>query len=96
MRDLLPAELRRWQHIERIAMQVVDSFGYEEIRLPLLEVTELFRRGVGAATDIVDKEMYNLQDRDGEALSLRPEGTAGCVRACVQHGLVFNQTQRLW
>jgi histidyl-tRNA synthetase len=96
MRDLLPAELRRWQHIERCAMRIVDSFGYEEIRLPLLEVTELFARGVGAATDIVDKEMYNLQDRDGEALSLRPEGTAGCVRACIQHGLIFNQTQRFW
>ncbi len=96
MRDLLPAELRRWQHIERAAMAVLASFSYEEIRLPLIESTELFARGVGEATDIVEKEMYNLKDRDGEDLSLRPEGTAGCVRAGIQHGLVFNQTQRLW
>jgi histidyl-tRNA synthetase len=96
MRDLLPAEVRRWQHIEQTAQRLVDSFGYEEIRLPLIEFTELFARGVGTATDIVDKEMYNLHDRDGEALSLRPEGTAGCVRACIQHGLIFNQMQRLW
>jgi histidyl-tRNA synthetase len=96
MRDLLPAELRRWQLIERDALRVLASFGYEEIRLPLIELTELFSRGVGEATDIVDKEMYNLKDRDGEDLSLRPEGTAGCVRACIQHGLIFNQPQRLW
>jgi histidyl-tRNA synthetase len=96
MRDLLPGELRRWQHIEQTAMRIVEAFGYQEIRLPLIEFTELFARGVGTATDIVDKEMYNLEDRDGEALSLRPEGTAGCVRACIQHGLIFNQMQRLW
>jgi len=91
-----PLEVRRWQHVERLAIRSLESFGYEEIRLPLLEPTELFSRGLGEATDAVEKEMYNLLDRDGEQLSLRPEGTAGCVRACLQHGLIFNQTQRLW
>ena len=96
MRDLLPPEVRRWQHVERTTIRSLESFGYEEIRLPLLEPTELFSRGLGEATDAVEKEMYNLLDRDGEQLSLRPEGTASCVRACLQHGLIFNQTQRLW
>ena len=96
MRDVLPPEARRWQHVERATIAAVESFGYEEIRLPLLEPTELFSRGLGEATDAVEKEMYNLLDRDGEQLSLRPEGTASCVRACLQHGLIFNQTQRLW
>ena len=96
MRDVAPLEARRWQHVERQAIRALESFGYEEIRLPLLEPTELFSRGLGEATDAVEKEMYNLLDRDGEQLSLRPEGTAGCVRACLQHGLIFNQTQRLW
>ncbi len=96
MRDVAPLEARRWQHIERLAVRALESFGYEEIRLPLLEPTELFSRGLGEATDAVEKEMYNLLDRDGEQLSLRPEGTAGCVRACLQQGLIFNQTQRLW
>ena len=96
MRDVLPGEARRWQRVERAAIAAVESFGYEEIRLPLLEQTDLFSRGLGEATDAVEKEMYNLLDRDGEQLSLRPEGTASCVRACLQHGLIFNQTQRLW
>jgi histidyl-tRNA synthetase len=96
MRDVLPSEARRWQHVERAAVAAVESFGYEEIRLPLLEQTDLFSRGLGEATDAVEKEMYNLLDRDGEQLSLRPEGTASCVRACLQHGLIFNQMQRLW
>ena len=93
---MLPAEARRWQYVERAAVAAVESFGYEEIRLPLLEQTDLFSRGLGEATDAVEKEMYNLLDRDGEQLSLRPEGTASCVRACLQHGLIFNQMQRLW
>jgi histidyl-tRNA synthetase len=96
MRDVPPLEARRWRFVEREAIRSLESFGYEEIRLPLLEPTELFSRGLGEATDAVEKEMYNLFDRDGEQLSLRPEGTAGCVRACLQHGLIFNQTQRLW
>jgi histidyl-tRNA synthetase len=96
MRDVLPAEARRWRRVEEAAIGTLEAFGYEEIRLPLLESTELFSRGLGEATDAVEKEMYNLHDRDGEQLSLRPEGTASCVRACLQHGLIFNQTQRLW
>ena len=93
---MLPDEARRWQHVERVTIAAVESYGYEEIRLPLLESTDLFSRGLGESTDAVEKEMYNLLDRDGEQLSLRPEGTASCVRACLQHGLIFNQTQRLW
>ena len=96
MRDVLPLEARRWQRVEKAAIRTIESFGYEELRLPLLEPTELFSRGLGESTDAVEKEMYNLLDRDGEQLSLRPEGTASCVRACLQHGLIFNQTQRLW
>ena len=93
---MLPDEARRWQHVERVTIAAVESYGYEEIRLPLLESTDLFSRGLGESTDAVEKERYNLLDRDGEQLSLRPEGTASCVRACLQHGLIFNQTQRLW
>jgi histidyl-tRNA synthetase len=96
MRDLLPGETARWRHVESVVKAAVASFGYDEIRLPLLEVTELFSRSVGESTDIVEKEMYSLNDRDGISMSLRPEGTAGCVRACLQHGLIFNQLQRLW
>jgi histidyl-tRNA synthetase len=96
MRDLLPEEARRTRTVEVRAQQVLASFGYEEIRLPLIEATELFSRGVGEATDIVEKEMYTLADRDGGSITLRPEGTASCVRACLEHGLIHNQPQRLW
>lgn len=96
MRDVLPEEARRWRHIESVAQGVLRSFGYEEVQLPLLEFTELFARGVGEATDIVEKEMYSLADRDGESLSLRPEGTASCVRALQENGLLYNQTQRVF
>ena len=96
MRDVLPAEARRWRLIEDTAQALLRSFGYEEIQLPLLEFTDLFARGVGEATDIVEKEMYSLADRDGDSLSLRPEGTAGCVRALQEHGLLYNQTQKVF
>lgn len=96
MRDLLPEEARRWRLIEDQVRQILLGYAYEEIHLPLLEATELFSRGVGTATDIVEKEMYTLADRDGDSLTLRPEGTASCVRALVQHGLLFNQTQRVF
>ncbi|MCZ6890633.1 MAG: histidine--tRNA ligase [Gammaproteobacteria bacterium] len=96
MRDILPEEAARWREVERVIKRVIASYSYDEIRLPLLEPTDLFSRGVGEATDIVEKEMYSLLDRDGESLSLRPEGTAGCARACIQQGLIFNQVQRLW
>jgi histidyl-tRNA synthetase len=96
MRDVLPDEARRWRFVEDRIRQVLLGHAYEEIHLPLLEATELFSRGVGGATDIVEKEMYTLADRDGDSITLRPEGTASCVRALVQHGLLFNQTQRVF
>ncbi len=96
MRDVLPAEARRWRRIEDRLRGLLEGYAYEEIHLPLLEPTELFSRGVGEATDIVEKEMYTLADRDGDSLTLRPEGTAGCVRALLEHGLLFNQTQRVF
>ena len=96
MRDILPAEARAWRTVERAVCDVLDAHSYEEVRLPLLEATELFARGVGEATDIVEKEMYTLADRDGGSLTLRPEGTASCVRALQEHGLLFNQTQRVF
>jgi len=96
MRDVLPVEARRWRAVEAQLHDVLDSFAYEEVQLPLLEFTELFSRGVGEATDIVEKEMYTLKDRDGDSITLRPEGTAGCVRALQQHGMLYNQTQRVF
>ena len=96
MRDILPEDGRRWSMVEDAVRSVLHSYAYEEVRLPLLEFTELFARGVGEATDIVEKEMYTLADRDGDSLSLRPEGTAGCVRALLENGLLFNQTQRVF
>jgi histidyl-tRNA synthetase len=96
MRDVLPDEARRWRWVEECLRRVLLGHAYEEIHLPLLEYTELFSRGVGEATDIVEKEMYTLTDRDGDGMALRPEGTASSVRALVQHGLLFNQTQRVF
>lgn len=96
MRDVLPEESRHWRHAEDAMRAVLLGHGYEEIHLPLLEFTDLFSRGVGEATDIVEKEMYTLADRDGASIALRPEGTASCVRALLQNGLLYNQTQRVF
>ncbi|MFT3930514.1 MAG: histidine--tRNA ligase [Spongiibacteraceae bacterium] len=96
MNDLLPAQTPIWQYVERTAAQLLGTYGYQEIRFPILEQTELFKRSIGEVTDIVEKEMYTFEDRNGDSLTLRPEGTASCVRACEQNGLLFNQTQRLW
>ena len=96
MRDILPAHSERWRQVEANVLQTLRSYSYAEVRLPLLEYTELFARGVGEATDIIEKEMYSLADRDGDSLSLRPEGTASCVRALEEHGLLYNQTQRVF
>jgi histidyl-tRNA synthetase len=96
MRDILPKEARRWDLVEQTLTRVLQQHAYEAIRLPLLEFTELFARGVGEATDIVEKEMYTLADRDGDSLSLRPEGTASSVRMLQEHGLLYNQTQRVY
>lgn len=96
MNDLLPANAPAWQFVERTIKKTLASFSYNEIRFPVLEKTELFKRSIGEVTDIVEKEMYTFLDRNDESLTLRPEGTAGCVRAAEQHGLLYNQTQRLW
>jgi len=96
MKDTLPGESSAWQYLEDTLRDVVHAYGYSEIRLPLLEKTELFKRSIGEVTDIVEKEMYTFDDRNGDSLTLRPEGTASCVRACMEHGLLHNQVQRLW
>lgn len=96
MNDILPEQSLSWQYLEQKFRDVVKRFGYQEIRFPVLEQTQLFKRSIGEVTDIVEKEMYSFDDRNGDNLSLRPEGTAGCVRAADQHGLLYNQQQRLW
>ncbi|RMF14589.1 MAG: histidine--tRNA ligase [Gammaproteobacteria bacterium] len=96
MNDLLPGQTPAWRYLENTAAEVFSRYGYDEIRTPVLEQTELFKRSIGEVTDIVEKEMYTFEDRNGDSLTLRPEGTAGVVRAGEQHGLLFNQVQRLW
>jgi histidyl-tRNA synthetase len=96
MNDILPGETPVWQHLEATLAELLAGYGYQEIRFPLLESTELFQRSIGEVTDIVEKEMYSFIDRNGDSVTLRPEGTAGCARACAQHGLLRNQVQRLW
>lgn len=96
MNDILPSEVQHWQTVENIFREVLASYGYQEIRFPLVEKTELFQRSIGEATDVVEKEMYTFTDRNNESLTLRPEGTACCVRAGIEHGLLYNQVQRLW
>lgn len=95
MHDLLPDQIGLWQRLEDGTRHVLESYGYREIRTPLVEVTELFKRSIGEVTDIVEKEMYSFPDRNGDSLSLRPEGTASCVRAAIEHGLL-DQSRRLW
>ncbi|WP_152225338.1 histidine--tRNA ligase [Pseudomonas sp. SCB32] len=97
MNDILPEQTPAWRYLERTFAGLLDSYGYSEIRLPILEFTELFARGIGEGTDVVDKEMYTFLDRNGESLTMRPEGTAGCVRAVLEHGLSGGgQVQKLW
>ncbi|MDI6536638.1 histidine--tRNA ligase [Pantoea ananatis] len=96
MNDFLPADTAIWQRVEDVLKSVLASYGYSEIRLPIVEQTPLFKRAIGEVTDVVEKEMYTFDDRNGESLTLRPEGTAGCVRAGIEHGLLYNQEQRLW
>ncbi|MCW0144325.1 histidine--tRNA ligase [Escherichia coli] len=95
MNDYLPGETAIWQRIEGTLKNVLGSYGYSEIRLPIVEQTPLFKRAIGEVTDVVEKEMYTFEDRNGDSLTLRPEGTAGCVRAGIEHGLLYNQEQRL-
>jgi histidyl-tRNA synthetase len=96
MNDILPEVTSTWQYLEAIVRDVIQSYGYSEIRLPLLEQTGLFKRSIGEVTDIVEKEMYTFEDRGGESLTLRPEATAGMVRAGITNGLLHNQRQKLW
>lgn len=96
MNDLLPSDSPRWQFFEAKVRQLMLRYGFNEIRTPIVEQTALFARSIGEVTDIVEKEMYTFDDRNSESLTLRPEGTASCVRAAMEHGLLYNQTQRLW
>lgn len=97
MNDILPEQTPTWRYLENTLATLLDGYGYKEIRLPVLEFTELFARGIGEGTDVVDKEMYTFLDRNAESLTLRPEGTAGCVRAVLEHGLTGGgQVQKLW
>ena len=96
MNDILPDQTPVWQFLEQSVKSVLGAYGYSEIRMPIVEQTDLFKRSIGEVTDIVEKEMYTFDDRNGESLTLRPEGTASCVRAGEEHGLLFNQAQRLW
>lgn len=96
MNDCLPDVSGIWQKVESTLRQVVANYGYQEIRTPIVESTDLFKRSIGEVTDIVEKEMYTFEDRNGDSLTLRPEGTASCVRAGNEHGLIYNQQQRLW
>lgn len=97
MHDVLPDQTPQWRWLEQRLREVLESYGYQEIRFPILEPTSLFKRSIGEVTDIVEKEMYSFDDRNGESLTLRPEGTAGCVRACLEHGLLHQgQVRRLW
>lgn len=96
MNDLLPGDSSIWQYVEGVVTDILQRYGYQEIRFPIVESTELFKRSIGEVTDIVEKEMYTFDDRNGDSLTLRPEGTACCVRACEENGLLYNQIQRLW
>ncbi|MDD0844743.1 histidine--tRNA ligase [Pseudomonas sp. Gutcm_11s] len=97
MNDILPEQTPAWRYLESTLVSLLDGYGYKEIRLPIVEYTELFARGIGEGTDVVDKEMYTFLDRNEESLTLRPEGTAGCVRAVLEHGMTGGgQVQKLW
>ena len=95
MKHILPDESPLWQKVETTLKQIMASYGYAEMRMPAVEYTSLFVRSIGEVTDVVEKEMYTFDD-NGDSLSLRPEGTAGCVRACIEHGLIHNQERRVW
>lgn len=96
MNDILPDDIHRWHALEEQLRTLAAAYGYQEIRMPIVEQVGLFKRGIGEVTDIVEKEMYVFDDRNGDQLALRPEATAGCVRAAIEHGLLHNQTQRVY
>jgi len=97
MNDILPAHSAAWNYIERQIAELMGEYGFVQIRTPMVEATDLFQRSIGDATDIVEKEMYSFSDRNGESITLRPEGTASCLRAVLEHGLADNrQLAKLW
>ncbi|PNH81112.1 histidine--tRNA ligase [Vibrio diazotrophicus] len=96
MNDCLPTQSPLWQKVEGTVKNVISAYGYNEVRMPIVEMTHLFSRAIGEVTDVVEKEMYTFDDRNGDSLTLRPEGTAGCVRSGIENGLLYNQEQRLW
>jgi histidyl-tRNA synthetase len=96
MNDILPQDAHLWQRVERVAAELFESYGYRQVRIPVLERTELFKRSIGEVTDIVEKEMYTFLDRSGDSVTLRPEATAGIVRAALSHGLLHNQQHKVW
>ncbi len=96
MNDCLPTQSPLWQKMEGVVKNVISAYGYSEVRMPIVEMTHLFSRAIGEVTDVVEKEMYTFEDRNGDSLTLRPEGTAGCVRSGIENGLLYNQEQRLW
>ncbi len=96
MNDILPSESATWRYVEQILAETAAAYGYQELRFPIIDKTALFKRSVGEETDIVGKEMYSFADRNNDSLTLRPEGTAGCVRAALQQELLYRQTPRLW
>jgi len=96
MNDCLPTQSPLWQKVENTVKHVISAYGYNEVRMPIVEMTHLFSRAIGEVTDVVEKEMYTFEDRNGSSLTLRPEGTAGCVRSGIENGLLYNQEQRLW
>jgi Histidyl-tRNA synthetase len=96
MNDILPTEIAYWQHLEGAARSLFAEYGYQEMRVPMLESTGLFKRSIGELTDVVEKEMYTFDDRNGDSLTLRPEITAGLVRAMISNGLLHNQRQKIW
>ncbi len=96
MNDCLPEQTPAWQQAEAVLRDLMRAYGYAEVRMPIMEVTGLFKRAIGEVTDVVEKEMYTFDDRNGDSMTLRPEGTAGCVRAGIEHGLLYNQERRMW
>ena len=96
MSDIIPQDIGIWHTVEDSIRSIFNTYGYEEIRFPVVEKTELFSRSVGEFTDIVAKEMYTFKDKKGDGIALRPEGTAGCVRACLEHDLLRVDSPRLW
>ena len=96
MNDVLPTEIGRWQFLERVVRELLHAYGYDEMRVPVVEQTDLFKRAIGEYTDVVEKEMYSFEDKGGERLTLRPEATAGIGRATISYGILRGARHKLW